>query len=382
MPRSLFLAAVVSFLLAGCEHATPTETEFSPLFNTSASSTTLPGKIVVNHDEWTLGNTGFPPGADGDAFALSLASWFTGGGLGSFLVYSNDEFFDPNGRGSKISQTMTDAGHGWTVSTAGTPDAAAWLASYDAVFLAGPAVPNNQVLIDYVEGGGDVYVAGGTGGFGGGQAGAQSEAAAWNTFLNHFNLDYEGTFPQDPWGSYYNGIGCYALTVTSAHPIFNDVNSLYHCNGNSVSELNAADPNTDVLEWAVHGGVNHGLIAVYDVAVLPVAIDIKPGSYPNCFNNDGHGVVPVAILGGWNLDVSEIDPGTVALAGMTVAVRGKGSKLLAHIEDVNEDGYDDLVVQIEDQDGVFTSGTTTGIVTGNLYSGKPFEGSDELCIVP
>jgi hypothetical protein len=30
---------------------------------------------------------------------------------------------------------------------------------------------------------------------------------------------------------------------------------------------------------------------------LRVPIDIKPGSYPNCFNNDGNGVIPVAILG-------------------------------------------------------------------------------------
>ncbi|NIM50256.1 MAG: hypothetical protein GTO22_13570 [Gemmatimonadales bacterium] len=379
MHRSLFLAALVPLLLAGCEHATPTETGFGPLFNTAASSTTLPGKIVVNHDEWTLGNTGFPPNADGDAFALSLASWFTGGGTGNFLVYSNDQFFNPSGAGSAVSQTMTGAGHGWTVSTASQPDADTWLATYDGVFLAGPAVPDNQVLIDYVEGGGNVYVAGGTGDFGG----AGNEAAAWNTFLNHFNLNYQGPFPTDPWGGDYNGIGCYALGVSEEHPIFAGVTSLYYCNGNSVSDLAPADPTTAVLEWYEHLGVNHGLIAVYD-AVTPftVQIDIKPGSDPNCFNNDGHGVIPVAILGGLDFDVSYIDAGTVQLAGMSVAAQGKSNKLLAHLEDVNGDGYDDLVVQIEDQDGVFTSGTTTGIVTGNLYSGKPFEGSDELCIVP
>ncbi len=34
-------------------------------------------------------------------------------------------------------------------------------------------------------------------------------------------------------------------------------------------------------------------------------------------------------------------------------------------EDVNEDGFDDLVVQIEDNDGVFNPGDTTDTVTGS-----------------
>ena len=37
---------------------------------------------------------------------------------------------------------------------------------------------------------------------------------------------------------------------------------------------------------------------ICDQASFPtdVEIDIKPGSDPNCFNNNGHGVIPVAIL--------------------------------------------------------------------------------------
>ncbi len=367
MPRSMLLAVVIPFLLGGCEHAIPTETLPDPAFNITASSTTLPGKIVVNHDEWTLGNTGFDD-ADGKAFALNVASWFTGGRTGNFLVYSNDQFYNPAGDGYELQQAMTAAGHGWTVSNAGPLDVDTWLNNYDGVFLAGPPPLDNQKLIDYVERGGNIYLAGGTADFFGGAA---AEAAAWNTFLHHFNLDYAGEY--DPI--------CYAVPVTSSHPIFTGVTSLFYCNGNSVSKTDPTDQNADVLESAVHEGDTYGLIAVYDVAVL-VAIDIKPGSYPNCFNNDGHGVIPVAILGGANFDVSQIDAATVQLAGMTVAARGKSNKLLAHIEDVNGDGYPDLVVQIEDQDGLFTSGTTMAFVTGSLYSGKPFEGSDELCIVP
>ena len=127
--------------------------------------------------------------------------------------------------------------------------------------------------------------------------------------------------------------------------------------------------------------------------VTPVTIDIKPGSDPNCFNNDGHGVIPVAILsdcvdgcipeGGF--DATQVDPKTVQLEGLAVRVVGKSDKLQAHIEDVNNDGCDDLVVQIVDQDGAFEAGDTEAVLTGNLYDvygGTAIEGTDTICIVP
>ena len=115
---------------------------------------------------------------------------------------------------------------------------------------------------------------------------------------------------------------------------------------------------------------------------VPVDIDIKPGSYPNAINNDGNGVIPVAILGNADFDVTLIAPEKVALEGMAVKAVGKANKFLSHYEDVNGDGFDDLVVQIEDADGVFTEGTTEAILTGELYEGTPIEGSDEITIVP
>lgn len=60
---------------------------------------------------------------------------------------------------------------------------------------------------------------------------------------------------------------------------------------------------------------------------IPVTIDIKPGSEPNCFNNDGHGVIPVAILGSAEFDVTTIDAGSVMLEGLAVKAVGKSNKL-------------------------------------------------------
>ena len=64
---------------------------------------------------------------------------------------------------------------------------------------------------------------------------------------------------------------------------------------------------------------------------------------------------------------------------------GKGDKLLASIEDVNGDGWDDLDVKIQDEDDVFQSGSGTATLTGNLYpeyGSLPIEGTDSIYIVP
>lgn len=114
--------------------------------------------------------------------------------------------------------------------------------------------------------------------------------------------------------------------------------------------------------------------------IIPVEIDIKPGSDPNCFNNNGNGVIPVAIFGSEDLDVNDIDAETVELEGMEVKAVGKSNKLLAHIEDLNNDGIDDLIVQIEDEDGIFEIGSTTATLTGSLFDGTSIQGTDDICI--
>ena len=117
--------------------------------------------------------------------------------------------------------------------------------------------------------------------------------------------------------------------------------------------------------------------------IIPVDIDIKPGSYPNSINLGSKGVIPVAILSSEDFDATTVDPETVALGGAGVAVRGKGNKYMAHEEDVNGDGLVDLVLQVETENldpNQFQGGLAT--LTGETYDGLPFEGSDEITIVP
>jgi hypothetical protein len=110
-----------------------------------------------------------------------------------------------------------------------------------------------------------------------------------------------------------------------------------------------------------------------------ICIDIKPGSDPNCFNSDGNGVIPVAILGNTGFDVSTVDPASIQLDGQDVKIKGNGDPQ-ANIEDVNDDGLPDLVVKIID-DGIYSPGDTTATLTGQLNDGTPIEGTDSICII-
>ncbi|MGO9136428.1 MAG: PEP-CTERM sorting domain-containing protein [Syntrophales bacterium] len=194
------------------------------------------GRIVLTNDEWMLTNYGFSlPGTQPGQFALNVANWFSGS-TGNFLVDSNNFGLT----GSELSAVMTGAGYGWTVTTNATPSLA-YLQQFNAVFLSGYAV-NNSTLIAYVNSGGNVYLEGGTGDL--------DEPTAWNTFLSAFGLSY---------GSPYNGIEG-DIAISSPHPIFAGVSSLYQNNGSDTLDIAPSDPRDQVLITYD----DHGLYAVYD----------------------------------------------------------------------------------------------------------------------
>lgn len=126
---------------------------------------------------------------------------------------------------------------------------------------------------------------------------------------------------------------------------------------------------------------------------LNIDIDIKPGSYPNCFNINDHGVIPVAILGGQDFDVTTVDTTTLFFGGLQVRVRGNKGPL-CHIEDVSgdfsniggtPDGYDDLVCQFEDDSSTWVPVSAEAELTGSLlpeFGQILIIGSDSICIKP
>jgi hypothetical protein len=112
-----------------------------------------------------------------------------------------------------------------------------------------------------------------------------------------------------------------------------------------------------------------------------VDIDIKPGSDPNSINLGSEGVVPVAILGSETFDVTQIEQLSLELAGSDARQKGRHHRIGAY-EDVNGDGFMDLVVQFPVEDLELTEADTEATVTGTLKDGTPFEGTDAVRIVP
>ena len=73
------------------------------------------------------------------------------------------------------------------------------------------------------------------------------------------------------------------------------------------------------------------------------------------------------------------------MADLTIRALSKSNKFLVHIKDVNDDGCDDLVVQIGDQDEAFSYRSGTADLIGNLYEefgATSIMGKDNICVVP
>lgn len=176
------------------------------------------GTIIVNNDEWTLSDTGFSNAPDTSKFATNIAALFSGGGAGSFHAYSANLGFT----GSSLSATLSGAGHTYTTGT-GFAFTQENISSFNGLFLGGSYLSSTEIntLINYVKAGGNVYLAGGAG-----VGGADTEAAAWNPFLNAFGISYANS---------YNGVEGNIDVTGATHPIFSGVTSLYQNSGNSIT---------------------------------------------------------------------------------------------------------------------------------------------------
>ncbi len=105
-----------------------------------------------------------------------------------------------------------------------------------------------------------------------------------------------------------------------------------------------------------------------------VDIDIKPGSYPNSINPKSQGVIPVAILTTASFDATTVDPASVRFGpGGAAEAHGTG-----HIEDVDGDGDNDMVLHFRTQATGIECGATSASLTGQTLGGQPIEGIDSV----
>jgi hypothetical protein len=121
----------------------------------------------------------------------------------------------------------------------------------------------------------------------------------------------------------------------------------------------------------------------------PATLDIKPGSCPNPINVKSQGVVPMAIVGTEDFDVSDIDPSTILIGGAApirwkiadVATTFEGE--LCDCHDAMGDGWMDLTLKFKTQDLVhlLTDPVVQLTLTAMLWDGTPLEISDCVKVV-
>ncbi len=117
---------------------------------------------------------------------------------------------------------------------------------------------------------------------------------------------------------------------------------------------------------------------VITVTIPEVEIDIKPNSDPNSINQKSKGLLPVAIFGSLDFDVTQIDTTTVdfdifEVNGSTIATK-------CNIEDVDGDGIYDMICffKIKEIDHKCTAEFVVGQIQGQLFDGTPFRGLDDV----
>ncbi len=113
---------------------------------------------------------------------------------------------------------------------------------------------------------------------------------------------------------------------------------------------------------------------------IQVAIDIKPGSDPNAINIRPGVEVPVALLGSDSFDVEAVQAETVKFGPMHQHDAG-ATALRWTFEDVNGDGFVDLVFHFKAAETGLTAGDTQACLHGALADRQHFCGHDTVKVI-
>ena len=138
------------------------------------------------------------------------------------------------------------------------------------------------------------------------------------------------------------------------------------------------------ISWPGGPPFSDGTVAFKAERLREWPIDIKPGSDPNSINTKSKGVIPVAILGSAIFDVTTVDVTTLEFGpdGATPAHDLTDPVVYAdHLQDVNLDGFTDLVCHFKTQEAGLVMGDTDATLTGDTNDGETFTGMDSVNIV-
>ena len=151
-------------------------------------------------------------------------------------------------------------------------------------------------------------------------------------------------------------------------------------------------------EYLVYGGPLSSAVITIQAPLIDIPVDIKPGSCPNPVNVKSKGVIPVAILGTTDFDVTLIDPVSVTLNGIAplrssfedvatpfVPLVGEEGAEACHA--LGPDGYMDLGLKFDTQAFVASLAevndrdTIPVVLMGTLQDGTQIQGEDVILIL-
>lgn len=215
----------------------------------TALATAPAGRVIAAGDEWLLADQAFVTNYDSaTAFSDNIAT-FAGGQ--SYLIFHDTA--SPQAFGSSFQQRLALAGKNVTTDNVSALSASL-LQGYQAVFLTGTYAGNSTnaaILTDFVNNGGTVYIAMGTG------PNAATEQSAWNPFLNAWNLNLTGSY--FPFGSLTT-----ASLLPNTSPLAVNVSSVTWGYGLEIASLSSS-PYTTVLRGDFGGYGTYGVVGITGV---------------------------------------------------------------------------------------------------------------------
>jgi hypothetical protein len=131
-------------------------------------------------------------------------------------------------------------------------------------------------------------------------------------------------------------------------------------------------------DWAGSGGVSGD--AFFDnirLRLASIVVDVE--IIPKRINPYARGVIPVAVLGSENLDILQIDVTTLGFGPAEASCRHDLTDEWTcneHVEDMNLDGFLDLMTHYRAEDTGIACGDSSATITGSGLDGTPFVGID------